>query len=343
MKAAILVEQNRPLVVDEVETPSTLEYGQVLIKVVYSSICGAQLNEIAGRKGPDKFLPHLLGHEGAGIVQECGAGVTTVKEGDHVVMHWRKGDGIHSPTPKYTWKGASINSGWVTTFNEYAVVSENRITSIPKDFDMRIAPLYGCAVTTGYGVVHNDANLKSGESIVVFGVGGAGMSVILAASLVSAHPVIAVDINDFKLKKAQTFGATHVINSSKVDAREEILKMFPEGVDVAVDGTGIKAIRELCYEITSNEGCAVLVGVPAAKEKISIDSFPLHFTKRITGSHGGDINPSYVIPRLLDLQKTGRFDLNEMITHEFSLDQINEALDLMRKGEALRCMLKIGD
>ena len=343
MKAAILVEQNKPLVVDEVELPSGLEYGQVLVKVCYSSICGAQINEIAGRKGPDKFLPHLLGHEGSGIVQDCGSGVSTVKKGDHVVMHWRKGSGIHAPTPKYTWKGKPVNSGWVTTFNDAAVISENRLTAIPDDFDMRIAPLYGCAVTTGYGVVHNDARLKSGESIAVIGVGGAGMSVVLAASLVSANPIIAVDINDEKLELARKFGATHMINSTKTDPKKEILKMFPKGVDVAVDGTGIKAIRELSYEITNNEGRTVFVGVPDAQEKIEIDSFPLHFTKSITGSHGGDIDPAYVIPRLLDLQNTGRFDLSEMITHDFSLDQINEALDLIRKGEALRCMLKISE
>ena len=284
-----------------------------------------------------------MGHEGSGIVKECGPGVTTVKEGNHVIMHWRNGDGIQSPTPKYSWKGKTINAGWVTTFSELSVVSENRLTPIPKDFDMRIAPLYGCAITTGYGVVHNDAHLKSGESIVVLGVGGAGMAVVLAASLVSANPIIAVDINESKLEKARTYGATHVINSLIMDAKEEILKMFPNGVDVAVDGTGIKSIRELSYEITNNEGRTVLVGVPDCKEKISIDSFPLHFTKKITGSHGGDINPSYVIPRLLELQNTGRFDLKEMISHEFSLDQINEALDLVRKGEALRCMLKIAD
>lgn len=341
MKAAILVEQNKPLIIDEVNLPKTLEYGQVRVKVVYTSICGAQLNEIAGRKGPDKFLPHLLGHEGSGIVEETGPGVTVVKKGDHVIMHWRKGNGIHSPTPKYTWKGKPINAGWVTTFNECAVISENRLTPIAKDFDMRIAPLYGCAITTGYGVVHNDAQLKSGESIAVIGVGGAGMAVVLAASLVSANPIVAVDINDEKLKIARKFGATHLINSTKEDAKKEILKLFPKGVDVAADGTGLKSIREMAYEVTSNQGIAVLVGVPDCKEKICIDSFPLHFEKRITGSHGGDINPSYVIPRLLELQKSGRFDLSDMISHEYTLDHINEALDLIRSGKALRVMLKI--
>src|SRR3989338_8209890 len=282
MKAAILVGQKKPLVVEDIELPENLEYGQVPVKMHYSGICGAQINEIDGVKGPDKFLPHLLGHEGSGIVERCGPGVSIVKPQDHVVLHWRKGNGIQSATPAYKWDNKKINAGWVTTFNEYAIVSENRVTPIPKNVDMKIAALYGCAITTGYGVVHNDSRLKSGESIAVFGVGGAGMSIILAASLASAYPIIAVDINDFKLKAAKEFGATHAINSLKEDVRKKILEyVSSEGVDVAVDTTGIKEVREQAYELTNKEGTTVLVGVPKAGEKICIDSFPLHFEKKI--------------------------------------------------------------
>jgi len=341
MKAAILVESRKPLVLDEIELPSTLEYGQVLVKVAYTGICGAQINEIEARKGPDKFLPHLLGHEGGAIVEACGPGVTTVKPGDHVVMHWRPGRGIQSPTPKYLWKGKTINAGWVTTFNEKAIVSENRVTVIPKDLDLKLAALYGCAITTGYGVVHNDARLKSGESLVVVGAGGAGMSVILMASLTGANPIIAVDIHEDKLKLAQKFGATHVINSKKENVLEKIRQILPQGADVTVDGTGIKEIRELVFEAAGSQGRTVLVGVPLAGEKISIDSFPLHFGKSITGSHGGDVNPDYVIPRLVALQKTGRLSLDGMISHEFKFSQINEALDMVRRGEVLRCVLRV--
>jgi S-(hydroxymethyl)glutathione dehydrogenase/alcohol dehydrogenase len=341
MKAAILIESRKPLVIDEVELPSSLEYGQVRVKVVYTGICGAQINEIEARKGPDKFLPHLLGHEGGAIVEACGPGVTVVKPGDHVVMHWRPGRGIQSPTPKYLWKGKPLNAGWVTTFNEQAIVSENRVTAIPKDFDLKLAALYGCAITTGWGVVHNDARLKSGESLVVAGAGGAGMSVILMASLTGANPIIAVDIHDDKLKLARKFGATHVINSKKENPLERIKQILPHGADVTVDATGIKEVRELCFEAASSKGRTILVGVPLADEKISIDSFPLHFGKSITGSHGGDVNPDYVIPRLIALQNSGRLSLEGMISHELNFSQINEALDMMRKGQVLRCVLKM--
>jgi S-(hydroxymethyl)glutathione dehydrogenase/alcohol dehydrogenase len=229
----------------------------------------------------------------------------------------------------------------VTTFNEHAIVSENRITAIPKEFDLKLATLYGCAITTGYGVVHNDARLKSGESVVVVGAGGAGMSVILMASLAGANPIIALDIHDDKLKLAEKFGATHVINSKKENVREKIGQILPQGADVTVDATGIKEIRELVYEVAGSRGRAILVGVPLAGEKISIDSFPLHFGKSITGSHGGDVNPDEVIPHLIALQNNGRLSLDGMISHEFQFSQINEALDMMRQGEVLRCVLKM--
>ena len=341
MKAAILVEQNAPLVVDDIELPSQLEYGQVLVKILYSGICGAQINEIEGVKGPDKFLPHLLGHEGSGIVEKVGQGVSTVKVGDHVVMHWKESPGIKAQTPKYQWKGKTVNAGWVTTFSEFAVVSENRVTPIPKDFDLRIAPLFGCAVTTAFGVVHNDADIKSGESVVIFGSGGVGVAIAQAAALTSAYPIITVDINDFKLQQSLKFGATHTINSRQVDPRSKILELLPDGADAIIDTTGIKSVRELAYELTSKEGRTIFVGVPRSGEKISIDSFPLHFTKWITGSHGGDTRPHYDIPRLIRLHQRGKLQLDDMITHTFSLDQINEAIALLRTGDTLRCLIRM--
>jgi S-(hydroxymethyl)glutathione dehydrogenase / alcohol dehydrogenase len=341
IKAAILVKQKEPLVVDYIQLPEQLQYGQVLVKIFYSSICGAQINEIEGVKGPDKFLPHLLGHEAGAEVMKVGPGVNVVKPGDHVVMHWRQGNGIHSATPTYDWNGQKVNAGWVTTFCEYAVVSENRVTAIPKDFNLKEAALYGCAITTAFGVIANDSQLKCGESIVIFGSGGVGMAIILAAKAAGANPIIAIDINEYKLNAAKKSGATHIINSSKQDVAKTILEILPKGSDVIVDTTGIKTVREQAYELTSKEGRTVFVGVPKAGEKITIDSFPLHFEKKITGSHGGDANPSYDIPRLIALQQSGAFELSHMISHEFTLDKINDAIELLKHGNALRIIIKM--
>lgn len=342
MKAAILVEQKKPLVIDDVAIPEVLQYGQVLVKVICSGICGSQIGEIDGVKGPDKFLPHLLGHEGGGIVVNIGHGVTRVKRDAHVVMHWRKGFGIEAPVPKYKWDDKVVNAGWVTTFNEYAIVSENRVTAIPDNIDFEVAALMGCAVTTGLGVINNNAGLKIGESIAIFGVGGVGLNEVQGASLVSAYPIIAVDLYDHKLELAERFGATHLINSSKVDVREEIYKIVgKQGMDVAVDNTGNVKVIDLAYELTSATGRTILVGVPTVGEKISIYSLPLHFDKVITGSHGGESNPSVDIPRYIALNKVKSLDFKGMITHRFTLDEINEAIETIRNGEAVRCIVKM--
>lgn len=342
MKAAILVELNKPLVVAEIELPERLSFGQVLVKVLYSGICGAQFNEIQGAKGPDKFLPHLLGHEGSAVVLAVGEGVTRVKPGDHVVMHWRQSDGIQSQTPSYHWNGQKVNSGWVTTFNDHAIASENRLTVIPDDFDMKLAPLFGCAVTTAMGVINNDAQVKIGQSVVVFGVGGVGLNIIQSAAMVSANPIIGIDLFDKKLDMARRFGATHVFNSKDLpDYLAQIRKIAGEkGADVVIDTTGNARVIETAYELTHPDGKTILVGVPRKGDNISIYSLPLHFKKVLKGSHGGSVQPNLEIPRYIQLMKRGKMTLDGIITHEFGLDKINEALDTIRRGEAGRCVIK---
>jgi S-(hydroxymethyl)glutathione dehydrogenase/alcohol dehydrogenase len=341
MKAAILVESGKPLEVADIDLPERLDYGQVLVRVCASGICGSQIGEIDAVKGPDKFLPHLLGHEGGGTVEDVGPGVRFVKPGDRVVLHWRKGRGIESPTPRYRWGGRAVNAGWVTTFNERAVVSENRVTPIPDDIDFAVAALLGCAVTTGLGVVVNDAKLRIGESIAVYGAGGVGLSVVQGAALVSAWPIIAIDRDAAKLAMAKTFGATHVINAAQGGTAEQVRAIAgAAGVDVAVDTTGAVALIEEAWGVTSARGRTVLVGVPRAGERVRINTLPLHFEKRIVGSHGGQAEPAEDIPRYVNLVRQGRLRLAAMITHTFALDQINDAVDLMRAGGAGRVILR---
>lgn len=340
MKAAILAELRKPLVLAEVELPRALDVGQVLVKVHYSGICGSQLGEIEGVKGEDQFLPHLLGHEGSGTVLEVGPGVRHVAPGDKVVLHWRKGLGIESATPSYTWNGRKLNAGWVTTFNEYAVVSENRLTRIPPDSDMEVAALFGCAVTTGFGVVLNNAKVRIGESVVVYGAGGIGLNIVQAASLVTAHPIIAVDLHDAKLELARRMGATHLVNGRTTDAAHAILDICPEGVDVFIDNTGIPAVIEAGYRLTKPRGRVTLVGVPRKGDDVTIYSLPLHFGKRIAGSHGGEAVPQVDIPRYHELYRKGRILLQELITDRFGLDEINLAVRKMREGGVSgRCLI----
>jgi S-(hydroxymethyl)glutathione dehydrogenase / alcohol dehydrogenase len=342
MRAAILTGLNAPLVVADVEPPGALSFGQVLVKVHYSGICGAQINEIEGAKGPDKFLPHLLGHEGSATVLEVGAGVRSVKPDDRVVMHWRPGAGLQSETPTYRWNGARVNAGWVTTFNDRAVVSENRVTPIPDDVDLRLAPLFGCAVTTAMGVVNRDAAVQIGQSIVVFGVGGVGVNIVQSAAMVSAHPIVAVDLVASKLDWARRFGATHAFDAAAGDLVEQIRAVVgPAGADVVVDTTGRARVIELAYELTHADGKTILVGVPRKGDNISIYSLPLHFKKVLRGSHGGSAEPHIDIPRCIRLMRAGRMSLDGLVTHEFPLDRVNDAIAAVRSGEAGRVLLKM--
>jgi S-(hydroxymethyl)glutathione dehydrogenase / alcohol dehydrogenase len=343
MNAAILVDQNKPLVIDQVELPQDLEVGQVLVKIHCSGICGSQLGEIDGAKGEDNYLPHLLGHEASGIIQSVGVGVKHVKSGDHVVLHWRKSQGIESCPPRYTWNGKPLNAGLIATFNEYAIVSENRVTPVDTTFDMEVASLFGCAVTTGFGVVENNAKIKLGESVVVFGAGGVGLNIVQAANLLSAYPIIAVDLHDDRLKLAKKFGATHTINSNKNNAKAMIREILKDkDVDVFIDNTGQPAIIEMGYELTGPKGRVVLVGVPRKGNAINIYSLPLHFGKTISGSHGGETIPNEDIPRYQKLFDAGRIQLKPLITDHFKLEEINTAIQKMRNGKiAGRCLIKM--
>jgi len=341
--AAILAELRRPLIVDEIELPESCGVGQVLVRVRFSGICGSQLGEIDGVKGEDKFLPHLLGHEGCGDVVAIGPGVTRVKEGDFVVLHWRKGPGIEAQPPEYRWRGARLNAGFVTTFNRHAIVSENRLTVVPAGTDPKVAALFGCAVTTGFGVVQNNAKLKIGESIVVYGAGGIGLNIIQAAAMVSGHPVIAVDLYDAKLELARRMGATHVINASTGDPAAALREILGAGgADVFVDNTGVPKIIELGYSLTKPQGRLVLVGVPRKGHDISIYSLPIHMGKSLIGSFGGDAQPHEDIPRFVQMHAAGKLELGSLITHTDRLSNINDAIGRVRSGEIQgRCIIDL--
>ena len=339
MLAAVLVKSKSKLEIMDIELPE-LSFGQVLVKLKFSGICGAQINEIDAVKGRDKFLPHLLGHEGTGIVEEIGDGVKTVKKGDHVVLHWKKGNGIESNTPKYKYKGKIINAGWVTTFNEKAIVSENRVTKIDKKFNLKIATLMGCSLTTAYGVVNNDANIKIGQSVIIVGLGGVGLNLVQACSLVSANPIVGIDINQKKIELAYKYGLDYGIKYLKNNSLKKKINAILDGnkANIVIETTGISEMIELAYDLTSPDGKTILVGVP--NKNINIYSLPLHFDKILKGSFGGNTKPEIDIPNYIKLILKKRINLKPLITHEFPLKKINDALKLFRTGNAGRIIIK---
>lgn len=340
--AAILNELHKPLELDEVEIPA-LKYGQVLTQVDVTRICGTQVGEIDGFKGPDRFLPHLLGHEGGGRVLETGPGVRHVKKDDHVVLHWRPSQGIQCEPPQYKRGTQKVNAGWVTTFNRYAIVSENRLTVIPNDIDDELAALMADTLTTGFGLINNDAKVKIGESVVVFGSGGIGQGAILGAKLAGAHPIVAIDLFDNKLEAAKKHGATHAINAHAVDNVEDWVRSIVggAGADVVIDGTGNAKVIETCYSLTQPKGRCVLFGVMPSEKRVNIHTLPLHHGKILTGVEGGQSQPHLDIPRYLRMIEAGLFDTKDFVSHRGQLEDVNDLIGKMRNGEVLHAVMRL--
>ena len=336
MKAAVLEKLNYPLAIREV-FPTELLPGQVYVKVLASGLCGAQLHEIRGHRGNEKFLPHLMGHEGCGIVKEVGPGVTTVKEGDKVVMHWRPGSGIESEFPKYHLGEKIISSGKCTTLSEFSIVSENRLTKVPHDTPTVLAAMLGCSLTSALGIIDNECNLKFGESVAIIGCGGVGLNLIQAAKMKSAHPVYGVDIND------KMFDLTHQIG---VDIFTCDLEFIPEKIDVILDTTGVPEVISKAFDKLAPSGRLIMVGQPAPGTDLNIFN-PLSMFdgqgKSIRASQGGGTKPDEDIPRYIKLANREMLDFNTLHTDTFALDNINDAFDLLKTGNAGRIIIKIGE
>ena len=339
-KAAILEEIGQPLVLDTVEFRGPLTIGQILVQLSHSGICGKQTDEIDGR-APDPFLPHLLGHEGSGWVVDIGPGVTKVNVGENVVMHWLRGSGIQSDTPHYFRDSVKVNAGWVTTFNEYAVVSENRVTRIPNDSDMVVAALLGCVVTTGVGIIVNKAQVQPHDDVVIFGCGGVGLCAVQAVHMRHARKLIAVDVNQRALDLAGRFGATEVLNPQNDDVVSQIRDMTSGiGATKVLVCTGDPRAIEEAVEATAIPGECFILGVPQKGSRVKIDPWAVMHERTIRGSLGGDSFPDRDIPAYFDLHKKGHLKLDQLVSHVGDFANLNEAITLMRGDTPGRCLVK---
>lgn len=339
-RAAILRWPRAPLDIGTVTFDGPLQVGQVLVKLAYSGICGKQLDEIDERSGPDPWLPHMLGHEGSGHVIACGGGVTKVRPGDPAVLHWLAGSGLSADSPLYHQDGARINAGAITTFNEYAVVPENRLTRIDPRGDLRAACLFGCVATTGTGAVFNDAALRPGQSLAVFGCGGVGLCVIMAAVVAGADPIIAVDSRDEALRAARKFGAHHAIDAASREFGDTVKTLTAgRGVDCAiVTAASATALQAACDAATAPSR-VIMVGVPPPGDSVRVSALDVHRGKTLTGSYGGGTCPDRHIPEYLDLQRSGRIDYSALIAKVVPLDSINDGIEEVRNALAGRCVI----
>ena len=297
INAAVLVETNKPLVIKKLHCPQP-QFGQVLIKLAYSGLCHSQLMEVRGKRGQDKYLPHLLGHEGVGTVIEVGEGVSKVNKDDRVVLGWIKGEGLESKGQTYqSIDGEIINAGAVTTFSDYAVVSENRVVLCPKEISSKVSVLFGCALPTGAGMVLNELKPKVGSSVLILGLGGIGLSALIALNEFKLADIIAFDIEPKKLILAKKLGATHTFLTNKQDINK-FKQTFPSGVDYALESAGLCQTIELAFSLIKKQGLCLFASHPEFGEKISLDPHELICGKKIKGSWGGNSSPDTDIPKL---------------------------------------------
>ena len=339
--AAILVETGKPLVIDEIELPELVP-GQVLVEILFSGICHTQLLETRGYRGHDPYVPHLLGHEGIGIVEETGPAVGKVRKGDKVLISWMQGLGANVPGSVSNWNGKRVNSGAVTTFSRFSVVSENRLTKISVDCDERQVSLIGCAGATGFGTVWNTLYARPGNSISIFGCGGIGLCAVHAARLAGCHPIIAIDVVDAKLQTAHTMGADVSINASSSDPVQVIREQCSGGVDLAVESSGKTSVMiQAINSIKPRGGVVAVIGNARKGEILNLDPGELNQGKQIRGTWGGDNIPDVHFPKYLKMLSAGRIDLSPLLSREYPLSMINEALDDLENGTVIRPVINL--
>jgi S-(hydroxymethyl)glutathione dehydrogenase/alcohol dehydrogenase len=359
--AAILYAHHEPIRVEEVELDAP-KANEVQVKLSAAGVCHSDYHLVSGEL--PGYLPMALGHEGAGIVEEVGPGVTSVKKGDHVVLSFIPSCGkCYYCTRGHTNlcnMGASILMGpqldgtfrmhnakgqdvgqmcVISTFSERTVVNEMSVVKVEDHYPLDKAVLVGCDVPTGVGAVIHRAKVEPGSTVMVIGCGGIGMNAVQGAAIAGARMVIAVDTVDFKLEKAKVFGATHTINPKKEDVVQKVKDLtYGIGVDYAFEAIATPATIGQAYACTGKNGTVVVIGLtPATAESIPVPPLDLVlFQKTLMGTLYGDSQPRTDIPNLLAMYQVGKLKLDELITKRYTLNHINEAYADMLAGKNIR-------
>jgi len=338
--AAVLVRCGAPLEIESGIDIPPLGPGQLLVRIAYSGVCRSQVMETRGLRGADPYLPHMLGHEGSGEVLEIGPGVTKLAVGDPVILSWIRGAGLDAPRTVYKAGGRSINAGAITTFARLAVISENRCTRCPDGLPLDIAALLGCAVLTGTGLIEHETTPAPGAAVAIFGLGGVGMSALMAAARRRPSALIAVDIDPAKLAIAQAMGATVAINALEEDPVAAMRRLTAGfGPDVVIEAAGRAATIASAFEAVRRGGVCVFASHPAAGEMIQLDPYELIAGKQIRGSWGGGARPDEDIPRLAQLYARGELPIADLANARYPLENVNQALDDLEAGRVLRPLL----
>ncbi len=364
-RAAVAFGPGQPLQIVEVDVAPP-KAGEVLVRIVASGVCHTDAFTLSG-EDPEGIFPAILGHEGGGIVEAVGEGVTSLAVGDHVIplytaecrtckfctsgktnlcqsVRETQGKGLMPDgTTRFSYKGEPIYHYMGTsTFSEYTVVAEVSLAKVPKDAPLEKICLLGCGVTTGIGAVLNTAKVEEGATVAIFGLGGIGLAAIIGAKMAKASRIIAIDINPGKFDIARELGATDCVNPNDFDQpiQEVIVKMTDGGVDYSFECVGnvqlMRAALESCHK---GWGESVIIGVAGAGQEISTRPFQLVTGRVWRGSAFGGVKGRTELPSYVAKAQSGEIPLDTFITHTMGLDDINKAFDLMHEGKSIRSVI----
>ncbi len=365
-RAAIAFEAKQPLEIVEVDLEGP-KAGEVLVEIMATGICHTDAYTLDGLDSEGLF-PSILGHEGAGVVREVGAGVTSVAPGDHVIplytpecrqcrsclsqktnlctaIRATQGKGVMPDgTTRFSYKGQPIfHYMGCSTFSNFTVLPEIAVAKIRDDAPFRTSCYIGCGVTTGVGAVVNTAKVEPGSNVVVFGLGGIGLNVIQGARMVGAARIIGVDINPAREEWGRRFGMTHFLNSKGLTREETIAKVIEltgGGADYSFDATGNVEVMRTALECAHRGwGESIVIGVAEAGKEISTRPFQLVTGRVWKGTAFGGARGRTDVPKIVDWYMDGRIEIDPMITHVLSLDEINKGFDLMHAGESIRSVV----
>lgn len=364
-RAAVAWGPGQPLKIEEVDLMPP-QKGEVLVKIVASGVCHTDAFTLSG-EDPEGIFPAILGHEGGGIVEAIGEGVTSVAVGDHVIplytpecgkckfclsgktnlcqaIRATQGKGLMPDgTTRFSKNGQPIYHYMGTsTFSEYTVLPEISLAKINKDAPLEKVCLLGCGVTTGMGAVMNTAKVKQGDTVAIFGLGGIGLSAVIGAVMAKASRIIAIDINEDKFDIARKLGATDVINPKNFTKpiQEVIVDMTDGGVDFSFECIGnvnvMRSALECCHK---GWGESVIIGVAGAGQEISTRPFQLVTGRVWRGTAFGGVKGRSELPEYVNRYLNGEFELDTFITHTMPLEDINKAFDLMHEGKSIRTVI----
>ncbi|WP_107850679.1 S-(hydroxymethyl)glutathione dehydrogenase/class III alcohol dehydrogenase [Oceanimonas marisflavi] len=364
-RAAVAWEPGKPLSIEEVDLMPP-QKGEVLVRIVATGVCHTDAYTLSGDDAEGVF-PSILGHEGAGIVEAVGEGVTSLQVGDHVIplytaecgeckfcksgktnlcqaVRATQGKGLMPDgTTRFFKDGKPIfHYMGCSTFAEHTVVPEISLAKISKEAPLEKVCLLGCGVTTGMGAVKNTANVQEGDTVAVFGLGGIGLAVIIGAVQAKASRIIAIDINEDKFEIAKKLGATDCVNPSKFDKpiQDVIVEMTDGGVDYSFECIGnVKVMRSALEACHKGWGESVIIGVAPAGAEISTRPFQLVTGRVWKGSAFGGVKGRSQLPGIVEQYMNGEFELDTFITHTMGLDDINHAFDLMHEGKSIRSVI----